>query len=180
MTEQLRVAGLRKAFADHKVLDDFSISVARGEIMGLLGPSGCGKTTALRGIAGLTVLDAGEVEVAGRKVSELPTEKRSVGVVFQDFALFPHLTVLDNVAFGLKEQGVRRAAAHEQAMVMLRLVALDELASRFPDALSGGQRQRVALARSLAARPSILLLDEPFGSLDSQLRGGLRAGCARR
>jgi iron(III) transport system ATP-binding protein len=160
--------------AARPVLDGVSLSLMPGEIGVLLGPSGCGKTTLLRVVAGLERPSAGRVAMAGRVVCDpqhrvqVPAEKRRVGMVFQDFALFPHLTVARNVAFGLRHLG--RAERHERVARMLALVGLDGLASRWPHQLSGGQQQRVALARALAPAPDLILLDEPFSSLDTSLR----------
>lgn len=160
--------------AARPVLDGVSLSLMPGEIGVLLGPSGCGKTTLLRVVAGLERPSAGRVAIAGQCVSDpaarlqVPAEKRRIGMVFQDFALFPHLTVAGNVAFGLRHLG--RAQRHERVARMLALVGLEGLASRWPHQLSGGQQQRVALARALAPAPDLILLDEPFSSLDTSLR----------
>ncbi|TBO34613.1 ABC transporter ATP-binding protein [Aquabacterium lacunae] len=160
--------------AARPVLDGVSLSLMSGEIGVLLGPSGCGKTTLLRVVAGLERPSAGRVSIAGQCVSDpaarlqVPAEKRRIGMVFQDFALFPHLTVAGNVAFGLRHLG--RTQRHERVARMLALVGLDGLAARWPHQLSGGQQQRVALARALAPAPDLILLDEPFSSLDTSLR----------
>lgn len=153
---------------------DLSLSVAAGETVALLGPSGCGKSTALRCIAGLEQPDAGQIEIGGREVTRLPPEARHVGLVFQDYALFPHLTVLGNVAYGPKVRGQPRAKAEAAAREALTLVGLSELEKRLPAQLSGGQQQRVALARALATASPLLLLDEPLSNLDEKLRGELR------
>lgn len=154
-----------------------SFRVRRGQLVCLLGPSGCGKTTTLRAIAGFHPVSAGEIELNGRVVSSpgrlVPPEKRGLGMVFQDHALFPHLTVYDNICFGLKR--INTARRRERADELLKLVNLPGLGERYPDELSGGQQQRVALARALAPRPALVLLDEPFSSLDVDLRERLAA-----
>ncbi|PWH12268.1 MAG: ABC transporter ATP-binding protein [Anaerolineae bacterium] len=174
----LQIHNLTKRFAHTKApaVENLSFSVKNGEILALVGPSGCGKTTTLRLIAGLERPDGGSIHLNGTLVASgtvfIPPEKRGVGMVFQDHALFPHLTVFDNVAFGL--QGRTRAAIQAIVSEMLTLVGLQGLAGRYPHALSGGERQRVALARALAPRPALLLMDEPFSSLDSDLRLEMR------
>ena len=157
-------------YAGHVAVDDVSLDIAGGELVALLGPSGCGKTTLLRIIAGLIAQTEGRVVVAGTPIDRLPPSRRPVGIVFQSYALFPHMTVGENVAYGLAARGVDRAARKREAARMLDLVRLGHLADRLPRALSGGQQQRVALARALAVQPAILLLDEPFAALDKNLR----------
>ena len=177
------VRHLRKTFGDHTALDDVSLDFGSGELVALIGPSGCGKTTLLRVIAGLETADAGEVVLHGRNVSALDARARQVGFVFQHYALFRHMTVFDNVAFGLrvKPRGERpsEAAIREKVRELLTRVQLDTLAHRYPAELSGGQRQRIALARALAVDPKVLLLDEPFGALDAKVRKELRAWLRR-
>ncbi|MCX9157637.1 sulfate ABC transporter ATP-binding protein [Niveibacterium sp. 24ML] len=167
-----------KRFGSFVALDDISLDIPTGELVALLGPSGCGKTTLLRIIAGMEVPDAGQVLFAGEEATHLHTRERQVGFVFQHYALFRHMTVFENVAFGLrvKPRGERPAEAkiREKVMDLLKLVQLDWLAGRYPSQLSGGQRQRIALARALAVEPRVLLLDEPFGALDTQVRKELR------
>jgi len=159
-------------------VDDLSLAVARGQILGLLGPSGCGKTTTLRLIAGFETPDAGRITIAGRTIADaragvhVEPEARGVGIVFQDYALFPHLTVGENVAFGLPRSG--RSARGERVGQILDLVGLAELVDRYPHELSGGQQQRVAVARALAPAPAVILLDEPFSNLDADLRAQMR------
>jgi len=166
----LEVNRLRKHFphADIAAVERVSLSLGEGELMALLGPSGCGKTTTLRMIGGFEQPDEGSITLAGRDITHLPPEQRGIGFVFQDYALFPHLNVLENVKFGLR--GMSRAQADTRAREMLKLVGLDDLASRKPHQLSGGQQQRVALARSLAVAPKLILLDEPFSNLDAKMR----------
>lgn len=169
----LWVNGLRKAFGQILVIADLTFAVEEGQMFVLVGPSGCGKTTTLRLIAGFERPDAGRVFLRGRDVTALPPEKRGVGVVFQDYALFPHLTVEGNVAFGLR--GMPRRLRRERVEEILRRVGMAALRSRYPHELSGGQMQRVALARALAPGPALVLLDEPFNSLDAELREATRA-----
>lgn len=166
----LRVAGVSKRFRTSTVLDEFDLAVARGEFVSLLGPSGCGKTTLLRVVAGLLRADCGRVVLDGRDLTRLPAHRRNVGVVFQNYALFPHLTVSENVAFGLKAKGLRRADIRTSVADALALVRLEDLSDRAISALSGGQQQRVAVARAIVVKPALLLLDEPFSALDRKLR----------
>lgn len=159
-----------KSFGAARVLDGVDLSVSQGEFVSLLGPSGCGKTTLLRMVAGLTEADSGSFTLDGQEISSLPPHKRNVGVVFQSYALFPHLTVAENVAFGLKAQGAPAGEIAETVQRFLELVHMQSLAERSVRALSGGQQQRVAVARALAVKPKVLLLDEPFSALDRKLR----------
>lgn len=164
----VQVLQLCRTLGDKVVLDHVDLSVAPGELVTLVGPSGCGKTTLLRAIAGLESLDSGNVMLAGRDVTNVPPEKRRVGLVFQDNALFGHLRVGANIAFGLRHLSRRERAARVREM--LRLVKLEDMSRRWPHQLSGGEQQRVALARALAPEPDVVLLDEPFGALDEVLR----------
>jgi len=174
----ISVRGITKRFGEFQALRGIDLDVATGELVALLGPSGCGKTTLLRIIAGLESADAGVVRFAGQDATDWPVRKRKVGFVFQHYALFRHMTVSDNVAFGLnvKPRRERPSKAKIAARVaeLLKLVQLDWAGDRYPAQLSGGQRQRVALARALAVEPDVLLLDEPFGALDTQVRQELR------
>ena len=174
----IQVRNIHKSFGDFTALGDVSLDFPTGELVALLGPSGCGKTTLLRIIAGLETADAGSVLLDGEDASDTHVRERQVGFVFQHYALFRHMTVFDNVAFGLrvKPRKLRPSDAEIKRKVhdLLKLVQLDWLADRFPPQLSGGQRQRIALARALAVEPRVLLLDEPFGALDAQVRKELR------
>jgi len=174
----IQVRNLRKAFGSFVALDDVSLDVPGGELVALLGPSGSGKTTLLRIIAGLEPADAGTILFHGEDATDQPVRERQVGFVFQHYALFRHMSVFENVAFGLRvrPRAVRPSEAEirDTVMGLLSLVQLDVLAKRRPSELSGGQRQRVALARALAVKPKVLLLDEPFGALDAKVRKELR------
>jgi putative spermidine/putrescine transport system ATP-binding protein len=166
----LSVSGVTKSFRSTRVLQALDIEVAKGEIISLLGPSGCGKTTLLRLIAGLVATDGGRIRLAERDITRLPAHRRNVGVVFQNYALFPHLSVAENVAFGLKARGDNKADIAERVTSALAMVRMTEMAARPVTALSGGQQQRVAVARALVVEPELLLLDEPFSALDRKLR----------
>jgi ABC-type Fe3+/spermidine/putrescine transport system ATPase subunit len=171
----LRLESLGRRFGDTVAVDALSLEVAEGEFLTLLGPSGCGKTTTLRMIAGFEPPTSGRVVIAGRDVTALKPQKREVGMVFQNYALFPHLSVWDNVEFGLRSRGVSRAEAKPKVERALALVELEGYGARKVQALSGGQQQRVALARALAPEPPLLLLDEPLSNLDAALRERTRA-----
>ena len=166
----LEIEDLHKSWGRFKALDGISLSVAGGEFVSLLGPSGCGKTTILRIVAGLIEPSHGVVSLAGRDVTWAPIHKREIGLVFQSYALFPHYTVAENVAFGLRRRGVRSAEIDTRVKRSLEGVRLGHLASRYPRELSGGQQQRVALARAIIVEPRLLLLDEPLSNLDAVLR----------
>src|SRR6476659_2652137 len=174
----IEVRKLRKTFGDFIALDDVSLDVPGGELVALLGPSGSGKTTLLRIIAGLEAADQGTIHFHGEDATTQPVRERQVGFVFQHYALFRHMSVFENIAFGLRvrPKSVRPSEAEirDTVMGLLKLVQLDVLAKRRPSELSGGQRQRVALARALAVKPKVLLLDEPFGALDAKVRKELR------
>ncbi|MCT9003243.1 ABC transporter ATP-binding protein [Microbacterium memoriense] len=166
--------GIVKDYGSTRVLHGVDLNIAPGEFVSLLGPSGCGKTTALRVLAGLEQATEGAVLLGDRDVSNLPTNRRDIGMVFQSYSLFPHLRVVDNAAFGLRRRGVGRADASRRAADALDLVGLGHLGDRFPHQLSGGQQQRVALARALVTEPRVLLLDEPLSALDAKVRVQLR------
>src|SRR5438132_8342075 len=164
------LVGVSKRFGTHAAVDDVTLEIGEGEFFSLLGPSGCGKTTTLRMVAGFELPDAGRIVLKGNDVTEVPANRRPVNMVFQQYALFPHMSVYDNVAFGLKVKRVPRAEHGERVQEMLRVVSLEGLDRRRARQLSGGQQQRVALARALVNRPAALLLDEPLGALDVKLR----------
>ncbi|MGE3871831.1 MAG: ABC transporter ATP-binding protein [Parvibaculaceae bacterium] len=179
MDDLLRIESVSKRFGSFTALRQLSLSVRRGEFVSLLGPSGCGKTTLLRLIAGLMKVDAGTVLVDGRNVTDLPPHRRNIGVVFQSYALFPHLCVADNIAFGLKARRRPKGEIDEEVERALALVQLDGHAAKPITALSGGQQQRVAVARALAVKPNLLLLDEPLSALDRKLREAMRIDLRR-
>ena len=174
----IEVTNIVKRFGHFTALDNISLSIPQGELVALLGPSGCGKTTLLRIIAGMETADSGQIHFSGEEATSWAVRDRNVGFVFQHYALFRHMSVFENVAFGLRvkprEQRPAEAEIRERVHKLLSLVQLDHLATRYPSQLSGGQRQRVALARALAVEPKVLLLDEPFGALDTQVRKELR------
>lgn len=171
----LELSGVSLDYGDHSALNNLSLSVMSGEILVLLGPSGCGKTTLLKIIAGLVAADSGQVKYEGRDITSQPPEQRRFAMMFQDFALFSHLNVLENVTFGLLEQRIPRQLAIEKAHWALAQVGLSDHAERRVQMLSGGEQQRVALARALVIEPRLLLLDEPFSSLDAALRRHLQS-----
>jgi putative spermidine/putrescine transport system ATP-binding protein len=170
----VELSDLTRVYGQVRALDGLTLHIEPGELVALLGPSGCGKTTALRILAGLDTATSGTVSVGGRELTRVPANKRDMGMVFQAYSLFPHMTVIDNVAFGLKLRGRDAAARRTRAGDMLDLVGLGEHADRYAHQLSGGQQQRVALARALAIEPSVLLLDEPLSALDAKVRVQLR------
>lgn len=170
----IKLKNIHKSFGSKKVLEDVSLEVKEGEVVSLLGPSGCGKTTTLKIIAGLLKPDEGDILIEGKSVLKTPVEKRGAVIVFQDYLLFPHMTIRDNIAFGLKMARVNKKIIENKVENMLELVVLKGHENKYPEELSGGQRQRVALARALAIEPRVLLLDEPFSNLDSKLREDMR------
>jgi putative spermidine/putrescine transport system ATP-binding protein len=170
----LNLDSIEKSFGPFHAVKGVSFSLSQGEVISLLGPSGCGKTTTLRMIAGFESPSAGTIHLAGRDITHMPAKRRNIGMVFQSYALFPHMSVADNVGFGLRMRGMGRAERDERVSSALDIVRMSTFASRSPKNLSGGQQQRVALARSLAIRPDILLLDEPLSALDLKLREEMR------
>lgn len=171
---ELTIKGLAKSFRDVHVLKGVDLTIGSGEFFTLLGPSGCGKTTLLRAIAGFQLQDRGEIIVKGERIDAKPAHKRDIGMVFQDYAIFPHLTVAENVAFGLKARNLPKAEIATRVAESLKMVRLDGYQDRLPSEMSGGQQQRVGLARAMAIRPTLLLMDEPLSNLDAKLRIELR------
>jgi len=179
MTDAIVVRGANKHYGDFAALDNVDFEVPSGSLTALLGPSGSGKSTLLRAIAGLDLPDTGSITINGRDVTHIPPQRRGIGFVFQHYAAFKHLTVRDNVAFGLKIRKKSKAEIKEKVDNLLEVVGLAGFQTRYPNQLSGGQRQRMALARALAVDPEVLLLDEPFGALDAKVREDLRAWLRR-
>ncbi|MBW5484340.1 ABC transporter ATP-binding protein [Streptomyces bambusae] len=175
----IRFESVSVAYGGHTVLDSLDLTVEPGEVMALLGPSGSGKTTALRAVAGFVTPASGRVLIGGRDVTHLPPHKRGIGMVVQQYALFPHMRVKENVAFGLRAHRTPRSGIPGRVAEALEMTGMGAYAERYPRELSGGQQQRVAIARALAIRPGVLLLDEPLSALDAQLRSGMLAELAR-
>ena len=174
MSNKLHLQSLVRNFGNVCALDSFSLEIKKGELLSLLGPSGCGKTTALRIIAGLDRQDSGEVLVDGMDISNTPANRRNMGMVFQQYSLFPNLTATENIAFGLSVRGFSLENQRKRSNELLEMIGLQNFGNRFPHQLSGGQQQRIALARALAFGPEILLLDEPLSALDAQVRVQIR------
>jgi len=170
----LEISNLKKAFGAQTAVHDFTMDIARGEFITFLGPSGCGKTTILRMLAGFESPSGGAIKFDGKDVTHTPTNQRNIGMVFQSYALFPNMTVAENIGFGLKVAKMPAEQIHERVTEMLKLIGLAALGARYPWQLSGGQQQRVALARALAGKPQVLLLDEPLSALDAKIRVSLR------
>jgi iron(III) transport system ATP-binding protein len=174
VSEFLEFHGIEKRFGDFAALKGVSLAIRQGELVCFLGPSGCGKTTLLRILAGLEVQSAGTILLAGRDISRLPPMQRDYGIVFQSYALFPNLSVAENVAYGLVNRRTPRDKREARVRELLELVGMPDSAPKYPSQLSGGQQQRVAIARALATSPSLLLLDEPLSALDARVRVRLR------
>jgi sulfate transport system ATP-binding protein len=179
MTDAITLTGVNKRYGDFTALDDINFTVPSGSLTALLGPSGSGKSTLLRAIAGLDTPDSGSITIDGRDVTRVPPQRRGIGFVFQHYAAFKHMSVRDNIAFGLKIRKRPKAEVKERVDELLETVGLSGFQTRYPAQLSGGQRQRMALARALAVDPQVLLLDEPFGALDAKVREDLRAWLRR-
>ncbi|HVM25815.1 MAG TPA: ABC transporter ATP-binding protein [Candidatus Limnocylindrales bacterium] len=176
---EIRVDRVTKLFKNVRAVDDVSLTIADGEFMVLLGPSGCGKTTLLRSIAGLEQIDGGRIVIGEREVTDLPPRKRNIAMVFQSYAVFPHMTVFENIAFGLRMHRASKADIRRQVHEAAELLHIDNLLERYPSQTSGGQRQRIAVARALAMQPQVLLMDEPLSNLDALLRLEARAELKR-
>ena len=174
MSVNVDIKNVTKLYGDFKAIDNVSLSIKEGEFFTLLGPSGCGKTTLLRMIAGFNSIESGDINFGGIRINNLPAHKRDIGMVFQNYAVFPHLSIYDNVGYGLKARKVPKEEAHVRIMKALETVQIEDLKDRMPAALSGGQQQRVALARAIVIEPKILLMDEPLSNLDAKLRVQMR------
>ena len=174
MSVNIRIDHARKCYGDNVIIADLSLMIREGEFFTLLGPSGCGKTTLLRMIAGFNSIEGGEFYFGDRLINTVPAHKRDIGMVFQNYAIFPHLTVEENVAYGLKARKVPKSEIEPRVKEALELVQIAHLAKRKPNELSGGQQQRVALARAFVIEPSVLLMDEPLSNLDAKLRVQMR------
>ena len=172
---EIQLERVTKLFKDVRAVDDVSLTIGDGEFMVLLGPSGCGKTTLLRSVAGLEQIDGGRIRIGGRDVTDLPPRKRRIAMVFQSYAVFPHMTVFDNIAFGLRMAKIPRAEIRRRTEEGAALLRIGDLLGRYPSQTSGGQRQRIAVARAIVMEPQVLLMDEPLSNLDAQLRLATRA-----
>jgi putative spermidine/putrescine transport system ATP-binding protein len=170
----MKLDGVSKLYGAVKALDNVSFELRKGEFLTMLGPSGSGKTTSLRAIAGFIQPTAGRLFIDGRDMTVVPPQKRNIGMMFQDYALFPHMTVLENIGYPLETRGIKRVEREKRSMEMLEIVGLAHCANRYPKEMSGGQQQRVALARALVFKPNIVLLDEPMAALDKKLRGQMQ------
>lgn len=175
MKPYLRLEGIRKQFGANTVLNQVNLEIREGELVTLLGPSGCGKSTLLRCVAGLTEMDGGHIWLDNQSIAELPPRSREIGMVFQSYALFPNMTVSENIEYGMRMRKASGEARRQRSMELLELIDLVDKRDAYPQQLSGGQQQRVALARSLAVRPKVLLLDEPLSALDAKIRKNLRS-----
>ena len=169
------VENISKNFGNYQALKQVNLEIKNGSLVGLLGPSGSGKSTLLRILAGLEIQDSGRIWLEGQDATKFPLQQREIGFVFQNYALFPHLTVAQNISFGLDVRNIDISLKKQRVNELLQLIQLEKFADRFPHQLSGGQRQRIALARALAVEPKVLLLDEPFAALDAKIRKQLRS-----
>ncbi|MFA7118868.1 MAG: ABC transporter ATP-binding protein, partial [Sphaerochaetaceae bacterium] len=174
MSVSIEIEDVIKKYGDLTVIKGLSLNIKPGEFFTLLGPSGCGKTTLLRMVIGFNSLEAGTIKVNGRIVNDIPANKRNMGMVFQNYAIFPNLNVFDNVAFGLKNRKIPKEDIEEKVNAILKIVRIEQLRDRMPEKLSGGQQQRVALARAIVISPEVLLMDEPLCNLDAKLRVEMR------
>lgn len=174
MSVEIKISHALKKYGNNVIIPDLSLNIRPGEFFTLLGPSGCGKTTLLRMIAGFNSIEGGDFYFNDKRINDLDPAKRNIGMVFQNYAIFPHLSVRENVAFGLKERRMAKSAIREQADKFMQLMHIEEYSERMPERLSGGQQQRVALARALAIEPDVLLMDEPLSNLDAKLRVEMR------
>jgi len=170
MSFSVRFDEVSKNFGEFRAIQNASFTVEKGEFFTLLGPSGCGKTTLLRMVAGFNPIDSGKISFDDKIINNIPAHKRNIGMVFQNYAIFPHMTVFENVAYGLKARGVSRSEIDERVMEALTMVKMEGLKDRSPQQLSGGQQQRIALARAIVIRPGALLMDAPLSNLDAKLR----------
>jgi len=175
-SQSVKIEGATKVYGSFRACDHISLDIREGEFFTLLGPSGCGKTTLLRMIAGFNTIDEGSIYFNDRVINQIPAEKRNIGMVFQNYAIFPHMTVKDNVAYGLKARRIKGQELEDRAMEAMRMMQIDDLKDRMPSQLSGGQQQRVALARAIVIHPDVLLMDEPLCNLDAKLRVTMRTG----
>ncbi len=175
MSQAVHIENVVKKYGDFVAVNDISLHIKEGEFFTLLGPSGCGKTTLLRMIAGFNSIEAGEIKFNDKVINHTPAHKRNIGMVFQNYAIFPHLTVAENVAYGLKARNIKGKEAEERVMEAMQLMQIEEYKDRRPSQLSGGQQQRVALARAIVIHPSVLLMDEPLSNLDAKLRVQMRS-----
>lgn len=175
-SQRVKIEGATKVYGSFKACDHISLDIREGEFFTLLGPSGCGKTTLLRMIAGFNSIDDGKIYFNDKVINHIPADKRNIGMVFQNYAIFPHMTVQENVAYGLKARKIKGAELAERTMEAMKMMQIDNLKDRMPSQLSGGQQQRVALARAIVIHPDVLLMDEPLCNLDAKLRVTMRTG----
>ena len=175
MSVSIKVRNIVKKYGDNVIIPDLNLDIKNGEFFTLLGPSGCGKTTFLRMIAGFNSIEGGEISFEDKVINDIPAHKRNIGMVFQNYAIFPHLTVKQNIEYGLKVRKLSKAAMQKKVSDILKVVKIEEYKDRLPENLSGGQQQRVALARAIVIHPSVLLMDEPLSNLDAKLRVEMRS-----